>query len=155
MAGSDSRFNSELFIEAILFAQEMGLPPVEADQPLFFEIDDRTYEFSDADEQPWDFTDPGDVEPPGEPAPVGVRAICGLMTRETKAMPDQVAAGEFTPTRIKLSFVPAEWAKVSNFHTVRIGGVDYTRGKSYPPSGLFGVEITNVEVRAPEAEGRA
>lgn len=154
MAGTDTRFDSARFIEAILFAQEMGMPPDVADQPLFFPPDERSYVDVDAEEEPWDFRVPGDVVPDGGLAPEGVAAICGMVTRETKAMPDEASAGQFTPARIKLSFVPAEWAKVSDFHTVRIGGLMYQRGKTYPPTGLFDVEIVNVEVRVADSAGR-
>ena len=69
----------------------------------------------------------------------------------TEVQEDETAAGQFTPIALKLSFMPSEWAKVSEFVSVRYSGRLYHRGKSEPVAGLFEVASHDVHVRTRES----
>lgn len=152
MAGSDPRFDPARFQTAITGVQKMALPPDEADQPLFFGPDQRQWDTATSAGYAWDPRAPGDLVDEDVPAPVGVAAICGITVLSTQA--DETAMGRFVPIALRLSFMPAEWAKVSDFVRMRYGGLDYERGATLPPRGLFEVGKTVVDVRAPDAGRR-
>lgn len=146
MAGTDPRFPSARFQEGILFAQNMALAPDEIDQPLFFFADTIAYEVADTAGHPWVFVDDPVANGDAQPYPP-VLAICGIKVIEEAA--DESPVGERTPLRLKLSFMPSEWAKVAaygGFKFVKVGQLAYSRGRTYPPRGLFDVEKRIVEV---------
>lgn len=147
MAGTDPRFDAAKFQAGILFAQDMALPPDQALQPLFFVADPRTWVSANAEGRAWDPRDPGDLE--GDDPTPGVRAVCGITITATIA--DETAIGKLVPIALRLSFMPAEWAKVSGFVTMTYGGLTYERGAMLPPKGLFEVGKTVVDVRTPDA----
>lgn len=146
MAGTDPRFDSAKFTSAIAFAQSMGLAPDEAEQPVFYPADTRTPDATVG--QVWDPRTLAAEHIEGDP-PTGIRAICGIKVLSTTA--DETALGRFVPVELELTFMPDEWAKVSDFAEMRMGELRFQRGETLPTTGLFDVAIHTVRVRAPDA----
>lgn len=149
MAGTDPSFNADEVAGGFLFAQRMGLPVAEADQPRFFNADE-------ADIDPADTTSGGDLWDPWADVDVapntGTLAVCGVKVLSTS--PDETAAGGQRPAALELTFTPAEWAKVSTFTRMTYYGLDYTRHKMLAKRGaLFELQMQRVEVRAFDRAG--
>lgn len=153
MAGTDPRFSASRFIEAITFAQNMGLPEShlgDLDLEFFFE-DTRTWPTHDSNGAPWDFRNTG--APVGAAPPASKKAICGVSKLDTSSGGDNTradtsAVGRFRPWRLLLTFLPEPWAEVSGFTSVRFSDVFYDRTITLEPQSLFEVRVERVEVRA-------
>lgn len=149
MAGTDPRFDAAKVAAGFLFAQTMGTPVDETDQPTFYKATQVQLASGDTDGSGavWDHRATRTI-----PIVAGVLAVCGVKILETAA--DQTAAGDQRPVRLELSFTPAEWAKVSDFATMTYYGNWFERGKMLPRQGaLFDLQMQRVEVRAFDRKG--
>lgn len=144
MAGTDPNFNADEVEAGFLFAQRMGLPVAEADQPRFFTADQADIPTGDGLFDPY-----ADLDVVKD---TGTLAVCGVKVLSTT--PDETAAGSQRPVLLELSFTPTEWAKVSGFARMTYYGLDYVRGKMLPKRGaLFDLQMQRVEVRAFDRKG--
>jgi hypothetical protein len=134
----------------------MGLPEDPALRPIFHFEDGRTYANEDSAGRPWDWTaSPTDPEPPaGITAGNGVgEVLVAVEAREGET--DETTAGTYEADEYILTFLDDEWAKVSQFTWVSLGGRRFKRGKTVNPIGLNDVTVHQVRVEAdPDAGGR-
>lgn len=125
----------------------MGLPPTVDQRPTFHFADGRTFDPDDSAGAPYDWT----TVPGGLPDKTPVQVVCAVETAPlTNKATGETAAGELNPGTALLYLFEDEWALVSDFTSVTMGGVAYHRVARLAPLGLFDVEIQVVEVRAAE-----
>lgn len=134
----------------------MGLPETAALRPIFHFDTPRTYTRQDSANRPWNWAStPTDPEPPAT-ITAGDQADQVLVAVEAReGETDETTAGTFEADEYILTFLDTEWAKVSEFTWVELGGHPFKRGKTVVPIALNDVTIYQVRVEAdPDAGGR-
>lgn len=149
MAGVDPRgsFSGDVFRTAIRAAMSMGSPTVVEDRATFHFADGRTFTVADDTGNPYDWTLAPDG---GLAARASVQVLCAIDTKSAVGARGQprTPVGEFDEDTATLFLFEDEWALVSDFTSVDLGGSTYVRIKRLIPLGLFDVQVEQVHVRA-------
>lgn len=150
MAGTDPTgvFDAAAFRAGIRQAMRMGSPNVTADRATFMFPEGRTFAVADNDGNPydWDLTPSGGL-PAATPVVLQEVAIQTKAAVGARGQP-RTSVGEFDEDSATLYLFEDEWAQVSTFTTVKLGGSVYERVKRLIPLGLFEVQIEQIHVRA-------
>jgi hypothetical protein len=137
-------FNADEVRAGIRLAMSVGLPPVEADRPLFvWDPEPDVEEDEDTSGIPfqWDAPAPTPVAPIKPPR------------REACAIEYLDEAGELRPfgptasTRLVLTLLDEEYERVRGFSRVVIGGNEYVYERTAAPLGLNTIGIWQIHVR--------
>ena len=149
MAGVDPKgsFSGAKFRESIRAAMKMGSPTVVEEQATFHFADGRVFASADDAGDPYDWN----VAPiGGQAAMAPVQVLCAIDTKSAVGARGQprTALGEFDEDTATLYMFEDEWALVSDFTSVWLGGSEYMRVKRLIPLGLFDVQIEQISVRA-------
>jgi|SRR6478736_6275391 len=137
-------FNADEVRNGIRLAMRVGLPPVEADRPLF--IWDTPPEV-EADE------DTSGIPFAWDAAPATPTAAPKPPRREECAIEYIDETGELRPfgptasTRLVLTLLDEEYERVRGFSRVIIGGNEYVYERTAAPLGLNTIGIWQVHVR--------
>lgn len=129
---------------AIRAAMKFGQPQDVAMRPTFYFDEGNTYAPGtalSAGGVPFDMN--------AEPVPesgTGLQVLCAVEEREGEA--DETTVGSFEAKELILTFLAAEWAQVSEFTYVMIGGLRYKRSYPLPPVGLQATDVIQIRVEA-------
>lgn len=130
------------FREKIRAAMLMGTPNVVSDRATFIIPGSVTFADVDSTGAPWDWS----ATPATEVAEREVQVLCAVEPKGGGE--DATGMGTFDTDEVKVYLFEDEWAQVSGFTAVRLGGSLYERVKRLPPLGLYGVQIEVVECKA-------
>ena len=137
-------FNADEVRAGIRLAMSVGLPPVEADRPLFvWDAPPEVTAEEDISGIPfqWDASPPTPVLAPKPPR----REYCAVEYLD--------AAGELRPfgptasTRLVLTLLDEEYERVRGFSRVVIGGNEYVYERTATPLGLNNIGVWQIHVR--------
>lgn len=137
-------FNADEVRAGLRLAMGVGLPPVEADQPLF--VWDAPPEITEEE-------DPGGIPFAWDAAPATPVVAPKAPRREPCAIEYLDAAGELHPfgptasTRLVLTLLDEEYERVRGFSRVIIGGNEYLYERTAVPLGLNNIGIWQIHVR--------
>ncbi len=142
MAGSNPGFNARAFRDAIRFTYNMAATPAAEDQVAFYKASELVYNVPvDDDNVPFD---PTTTVQRITPAPVRVPCSVEYIDAEGQPLP----FGTLTVSRIKLSLLDEDYAKVRDCAYVVIAGEKYLYRRTEPPSGLFDVGLYVMHFRS-------
>lgn len=136
--GFDAEFRAE-----IRAAMRMGTPTRSEDAATFVLFPERQWDDADLAGSPWDWTMDPDQETPGSE----VQVLCAVESAGGGGE-EATPVGVFDTDRVVVYLFEDEWAQVSTFGIVKLGGSSYRRVKRLPPYGLFGVQIEAIMCEA-------
>ena len=128
MAGSNSGFNRQAFIDGIHVAMTLGAPPAAADQAKFYFPKTGTSTHRTSDDVPWDPAVARDV---AGKAPVMVP--CAVEYAE--ASDQDTALGISRPTSLRITLLEDDYTKIKGCGYVVFGGDRY----DYRATATFGL----------------
>ena len=138
MAGLVEGFNPAEFRAGIRQAMIMGLPPVQADQPVFcFEQDPVNFSSADVEDVPFD-----PEARPMRPAPLTKQVPCAVEYVDAAGRVESF--GTINPSKIRLTLLDEEYQQIRGFDFVEIAGDKYNYAKTEPPVGLGVVGVWTV-----------
>ncbi len=136
-------FNQAAFEDGIRLAMAVGLPPIEAERPVFvFTNSTVNTAPADAEHVPFD--------PAATPAVTPGRRVAGIYC----AIEYQDAAGQLvnlgviTPSQIVVTLLDDEYRQVEGFDYVEIAGDRYFYRRTEPTIGLADSQIWRIHCRA-------
>ena len=135
MAGLVDGLDPAEFRSGIRFAMNLGLPPIEADRPVFVTPQEATND-ANADEEdiPFDPSARPQVPPPlTKSVPCAVEYVDAAGRVET--------FGIVNPSKIRITLLDEEYQQIRGFSYVVIGGDRYNYAKTEPPLGLGSVGV--------------
>lgn len=136
MAGVQAGFNAADFRSKIRFVSTMAAPTASADRPTFYFQVHASYDRPvDSEEVPFDPT--ASRLPSGASAPVQVPAVMEYYD----ALGDEVAFGTVTPSRVAVTLLDEDYARVKGATSVMIGGERYLYRHTEIPRALFDVGL--------------
>lgn len=138
MATAIPGFDADEFRAGIRLAMTVGLPPLEADQPLFV-FPRQVVNTAPADQDGVPF-DP-DARPVAA-IPVSVRVSCAVEYDDTTGRVENM--GVITPSVVKLTLLDEEYAQIRGFEYVVIAGDKYLYRLTEPPVGMDTVAVWTV-----------
>lgn len=137
MAGSDPRFDPNVFRTNIRFAMRMGMPEDATKGVTFRFGKTKTWPSGaalDQDGNPFDPTLSAIVtEPDPVQIPVGVEF--------SQASPEELPVGQFVGSKVVLTMLDEDYEEVKLAKEVTIDGDDYIIRYEEPPIGLFDVTV--------------
>ncbi len=125
------QFDQSGFEAGIRTAMSVGLPPTEADRPIFVFRDTVTNSLpADQENVPFD--------PTATPVVVAGNQVLGITCAvEYLDITGQVVdLGTLTPSRLKITMLDAEYQLTKGFDYVSIAGDRYTYRRTEPPIGM-------------------
>jgi hypothetical protein len=138
MAGTVPGFNPDEVRAGLRLAMTVGLPPVEADQPTFyFPREASTTGSADEDEMPFDITKKRVLEPPRF-----VRVPCAIEYFDNQGKIENF--GLIVPSKVELTLLDQEYAKVKGFEYVVIGGSRFWYSRTATPAGLVSIGVFTI-----------
>lgn len=138
MAGTIPGFNADTVRAGLRLAMSVGLPPVEADQPTFF-FSPVVTNTGPADEEGVPFNP--DTRPTVAP-PKQVKVPCAVEYSDVSGKVEGV--GIVQPSRVSITLLDEEYAKVKGFAYVVIAGNRYFYRKTEPPVGLVSIGVWTI-----------
>jgi hypothetical protein len=138
MAGVVPGFNAADVRAGLRFAMTVGLPPVLADQPVFFFPRTSTVIGpADEDEVPFDLTKKRTLAPP-----VTVRVPCAVEYFDNQGKIENF--GVIVPSKIEITVLDEEYVQIRGFEYVVIHGNRYWYSRTAPPNGLVSVGVFTI-----------
>lgn len=135
MAGSDPGFNAAEFRDAIHFAMQLGSAPDPGQQVVFHFPKQLTYNVpADGAQVPFD---PSATVTAVTPTPIKVD--CAVEYFDAENQP--TGFGLLAPSRLSITLLDEDYAKVKDASHVVIHGDRYDYRRTEPPSGLFDVGL--------------
>lgn len=137
-------FNADEVRNGLRLAMNVGLPPVEADQPLFVwdaPADIETAEDPSGIPFAWDAEPPAVVAAPHPP----VRVPCAIEYLDSQG--ELRAFGPTASSTLVLTLLDDEYERVRGFSRVVIGGNEYLYQRTEAPLGLVSIGIWQIHVR--------
>lgn len=135
-------FDPDVYRDAMRVAFEMAATPDSGEQP-WFGFDDTITNTGPAAADGVPFN-PAAVATVARRA--NVHVPCGVEYADASEQPTPF--GLMSATRIVVTLMDEDWAKVSDCTHVLLGGDKYLRRRVEPPSGLFDVGIVRVHFTA-------
>ncbi len=135
MAGRNRGFDARAFREGIRFAYDMAAPPQEGEQAAFYKESSLVYTVPvDDDNVPFDpaTTVQRVTSPP-------VHVPCGIEYQDAEGQ--AVPFGYIGASRVIITLLDEDYAKVKGSAYVVLGGDKYLYRRTEPPSGLFDVGL--------------
>lgn len=142
MAGQIPGFDADAVRAGLRLAMTVGLPPATEDQPTFFMPRTVTNTaLADEHSVPFDVTARRTVEPP-----VTVRVPCAIEYFDNAGKLENF--GVLVPTKVELTLLDEEYAKVKGFEFVVIGGNRFYYQRTETPLGLVSVGVYKIHCTA-------
>jgi len=135
VAGSSTRFNAAGFRTAIRSVMEMGAPPKVEDR-LTFHFDRTTAISGSTDSEGVPFDPAASMEVTTKP---DLRVPCAV--EYVNATDEPTRFGVVVPTRLKVTLLDEDYARVKDASSVTMGGDRYLRHAEPPAVGLFNVGV--------------
>lgn len=163
MAGEDPLgiFDADTTRDDLRAAMIMGLPDDEDLRPIFHFPRLRTFERTDRDGQPLDWSTPAVTDTdddPGEPRVVTCGEeedqvacvwVAGGGRGGTQAV--ETPFGDFDVDRLTISMFEVDRAKIEGFVSVTIGKQSYTPEFELPPVSLYNLTLHQIVVQSVDA----
>lgn len=138
MAGSVPGFNPDEVRTGLRLAMNIGLPPVETDQPTFyFPRAASTTGAADEDAMPFDVTKRRVLDPPRS-----VRVPCAIEYFDNQGKIENF--GVIVPSKVELTVLDEEYEKIKGFEYVVIGGSRYWYSRTATPAGLVSIGVFTI-----------
>lgn len=146
MAGRNSGFDARAFRTGIRFAMQMGAPPLDGEQAIFYFPSQLVYNTNvDAEDVPFD---PNATVVRITPPPVKV--ACAVEYQDaTGAMTD---FGVVTPAKVAITLLDEDYEKVKGCSYVALRGEKFNYRSTEMPSGLFDVGVYVMHFVAEDAQ---
>lgn len=135
MAGRNPGFNARQFRDAIKFVQNMAAAPLADEQATFYFPAQLVYNRPEnGADLPFD---PNATVVRNVPTPV--RVACSIEYQDARG--ETISFGTIVPSRVVITLLDEEYAKVEGTSYVVIHGDKYIYQRTQPPSGLFDVGL--------------
>jgi hypothetical protein len=133
-----SGFDADDVRAGLRLAMTVGLPPVEADQPIFYMPATVTATGpSDQEGVPFSPLDSRTVSPP-----VTVQVPCAVEYHDGEGKLENF--GVIVPARVVLTLLDEDYQQVKGFEFVGIGGIRYYYRRTENPKGLVSLAVYRV-----------
>lgn len=144
MAGTNPAFNAAAFRTAIRSTMTMGSPQNPAERATFRWKVERDYAIDDPANNPYDWT----AAPTTEVANPDVQIPVAVEFSARPAGSSQTQMAEFDTSRVVLTILDEDFAKIDGADYVLLGGNTYAIQFVGPPMGLFEVTIYQMFLEA-------
>lgn len=138
MAGSVPGFNADEVRRGLRLAMQVGLPPLDAEQPtFFFAREASTTGAADEDEIPFDLTKKRVLAPPRT-----VKVPCAIEYFDNQGKIENF--GIIVPSKVEITVLDEEYVKIKGFEYVVIGGSRYWYSRTATPTGLVSIGVYTI-----------
>lgn len=139
MAGTNPGFDAGAFRDGIRFVYDMAAPPEPTEQAVFYFASALIYTAPiDGEDVPFDPHATVVRQPPR-----AVKGIsCGIEYFDAQG--NEIVFGTVTASRLAITFLDEDYAKVKGCSYVVVGGDKYLYKRTEVPSGLFDVGLYTI-----------